>query len=410
MESDGRIALRESESENVEEEMRGRFLVPLATGILAGARVAMGQSYAGTVLYQLPAVPSELSEAAAGGQTVQQGYLPNESDLDSHAILTTSSGSVDINPAGFTVSGAYGTSGSQQVGAGYGTETGGIEDEHAVLWTGTGASAIDLNPTNLTGFTNSEAVGTNGSQQVGDGEGPGTNNNQHALMWNGSASTAVDLNPALFSNSMADGTDGTHQVGAGAGTATGGQRHALMWTGTAASVVDLNPPSIRGIVSSVANGIGGGVEVGWGSTTATSSNQQAMLWKGTAVSAVDLNPTNLSGYATSDAFNTNGAIQVGWGAGSATAFNQEAMLWSGSSASAVNLQALLPASGLWDDSWAYTVDSSGDIFGVAGGTYDNIGTLFGVEWTPVPEPLAGSMMVIVGAGIMMRRRRRIYGQ
>jgi hypothetical protein len=38
---------------------------------------------------------------------------------------------------------------------------------HALLWNGTAASAVDMNPTNLTGITFSEADGMSGTQQVG---------------------------------------------------------------------------------------------------------------------------------------------------------------------------------------------------------------------------------------------------
>jgi len=56
---------------------------------------------------------------------------------------------VDLNPAGFVYSGAYGFSGSQQVGAGTGPVTG--NQLHALLWSGSASSAVDLNPADFTG-------------------------------------------------------------------------------------------------------------------------------------------------------------------------------------------------------------------------------------------------------------------
>ena len=55
---------------------------------------------------------------------------------------------------------------------------------------------MELNPTNLSGITESEALATDGLQQVGDGWGPdqaGTTfpDHSHALLWNGTAHFAV---------------------------------------------------------------------------------------------------------------------------------------------------------------------------------------------------------------------------
>ena len=66
-------------------------------------------------------------------------------------------------PHGFGGSGAVGTDGIHQVGSGSGSGTGG--HGHALLWSGTAASAIDLNPTNLTGITDSFAYGVRGTNK-----------------------------------------------------------------------------------------------------------------------------------------------------------------------------------------------------------------------------------------------------
>ena len=54
--------------------------------------------------------------------------------------------------------------------------------------------AIDLNPS---GFLNSHALGVSGGQQVGDGFGLATGGT-HALLWSGSAASVIDLNPSGF--------------------------------------------------------------------------------------------------------------------------------------------------------------------------------------------------------------------
>src|SRR5258706_5376244 len=89
-------------------------------------------------------------------------------------------------PAGFDSAGPSGfirAAGGQVVGVGSGPATGNI-NYHALLWTPSATSGIDLNPT---GFTSSQTNSTSGTQQVGLGSGPRTGNNLHALLWSGSA-------------------------------------------------------------------------------------------------------------------------------------------------------------------------------------------------------------------------------
>jgi PEP-CTERM motif len=134
---------------------------------------AMGQTYTGSVLY-LPTVPSGFDNVSYGnfacvyaGQTAGSGFISGTNNSSEHALLWTTSGAVDLNPtnlSGISNSVAISTSDTQQVGLGTG---------HALLWTGTAASAVDLNPN---GFTASEAFGTNGTQQVGCGFVGGSGN------------------------------------------------------------------------------------------------------------------------------------------------------------------------------------------------------------------------------------------
>jgi hypothetical protein len=149
---------------------------------------------------------------------------------------------IDLTPSGFTNSAAYGTNGLQQVGGGSGSATG--NRNHALLWSGTAASAIDLNPS---GFDDTSAPEINGSQQVGHDTGPATGGQRHAVLWSGTAASAVDLNPTGFSSSRANAVSGLQQVGYGSGVATVGQIHALLWSSTAASAVDLNPKRLYSV-------------------------------------------------------------------------------------------------------------------------------------------------------------------
>jgi hypothetical protein len=248
-------------------------VVALVAPSLAGA------GYNATVLYELTP-PSGFSsstvyngaasEQAAGGQAVGWGYTGG----NEHALLWTPDGSaVDLNPSGFDYGYAWGTSGTQQVGAGSGDPTG--EAVHALVWTGTADSAVDLNPS---GYSTSVGYATNSNQQVGWGI---LGDNQHALLWTGTADSAVDLHPSGFDSSVANGISGTQQVGSGT---TGGNTHALLWTGTASSAVDLHP---SGFDSSYAYGTSGSQQVGVG---ITGFNAHALLWTGTAASARRLKP------------------------------------------------------------------------------------------------------------------------
>ena len=99
------------------------------------------------------------------------------------------------------------------------------------------------------------AYATNGSQRAGFGFGAGTSNNIHAMLWSGTAASAIDLNPTLLSGvtqSQIEGLSSAQQVGIGYGSGTGNNHHAMLWTGTAASAVDLNPTNLTGIDSSAA--------------------------------------------------------------------------------------------------------------------------------------------------------------
>jgi hypothetical protein len=371
-----------------------------ATGALMCA--ARGQG-TGVLLYELSGpngYPNVNPQRAAGGWSV--GYAEKLGGSNPQAMLWTSSGSVNLTPTGLGFSIAYGegTSGAQQVGFAGATA---VQDQ-AILWTGSAASAINLRPS---GFVSSAAYFTNGSQQVGQGSISGAVGDFHALLWNGTAASAVDLNPSGLgiTQSEAWGTDGIEQVGDGQGNATGSQKHALLWSGSADSAVDLHPSQLQ-MISSSALGVGGTQQVGDGYTIG--GNIHALLWTGTAGSAVDLNP---SGYDGSFADATNGSRQVGWGfLGSNPLIDDEALVWGGSAGVAVNLQGLLPASETWVNSKAYSMDASGNIFGVAEGTGSNGGTnWYAVEWSNVtlPEPASVGFICLCGSALLLGRRRTV---
>jgi len=326
-----------------------------------------------------------------------------------------------LHPTGYAGSAATGASGTFQVGygAGSGIPTGTGQD-HALLWNGSAASMVDLNPA---GFEYSEAVAVSGNLQAGSGKGPATSNQFHALIWNGTAQSYLDLNPTGFSHTQILGASGTYQAGLGAGPSTDGESHAMLWSGTAASKVDLHP---AGYSSSAAWAASGESQVGYAHVA--TGMDHAMLWHGTANSAVDLNPLGFDesqgtgasdnaqvgrGYApgyfgarallwhgtsqslvdltppdvSAQAFAVRSNTQVGdaytadWGA-------SHAVLWHGSAASMVDLHPYLDALPIdFTSSTAFGISDDGTIVGVAN-RYDaatEISSYYAVAWKPIVD-------------------------
>ena len=97
---------------------------------------------------------------------------------------------------------------------------------HALLWHGTAASMIDLQPS---GFTDSCARAAHGNVQVGYGHVSGA---LHALLWKGGANTAVDLQqylPNTFTSSEAYAIDTAGDILGSAYSTSTASWHAVVW-------------------------------------------------------------------------------------------------------------------------------------------------------------------------------------
>jgi hypothetical protein len=365
------------------------LMIVAAAMFAAGLRTAKGQAYTCKNLFQLT-VPSgyyigRVSGISADGSQVVGIEGQNQSGF-SFAIVWNNPTSLgtNLNPSNSNSSGALATNGQLQVGA---ANQPGPNEQHPVVWSSTANSAVFLSPANYIG----EANGVAGNQIVGVASlsaGAG----DHALLWTGNTYAVTDLQPssAVYYGSDAVATDGVRQVGYGETTTNGSATaHAMLWDDTASSAIDLNPSTTT---FSQALGINGAQQVGIGSF----GNNHAMLWTGTANSAVDLNPSN---YAASEALSTNGIDQIGYAyQGSGT--TDHAMMWTGTAASALDLSSLVP--GNVGNSQALAIDANGDVFGYA---VEN-NNYYAVEWSPVPEPTTGSLLLIAGMGMFMRRRRK----
>ena len=225
-----------------------------ATGVADGQQVGFGvldnsggKSHAflwtGTAASAVDLNPAGFSDAVAKGVSggVQVGYAYKHFSPHAHAFLWTgtAASALDLNPAGYAFSEANGIDGDTQVGIGSLT----LNTTHALLWHGTAGSVVDLNPT---GFTHTESLGVSGSQQVGYGFGAATGSTpdggiqiDHALLWTGTSASVVDLHPSGYYDSQAESVSGGVQVGYADVDATFDTPHAFLWTGTATSAIDL---------------------------------------------------------------------------------------------------------------------------------------------------------------------------
>ncbi len=340
-----------------------------------------------------------VAEARGVGDRLQVGFAQSEVNpaLADHALLWSGSAAslIDLNPAGFTGSYAYAVSQGQQVGSGWigpvGDPTSSL---HALLWYGSADSCVDLTP----GASRAVATSTDGHQQGGYGASPSWNNRWHALLWSGSAASVTDLNPDGYAWSGISGMGGGQQVGEGGSSSS--VQHALLWTGTPSSIVDLHPAS--GFSGTYAWDTDGQQQVGTGYSQ---TGERALVWSGSAQSVVDLTP---SGFASARAYGVAGGYQVG--AGPKTVMGpSHALLWAGSPDNYVDLQTFVPSD--FAGSVAYAIDAEGLVVGDAWrlvpGQVDQYGQPLheehAVMWVPVPEPATLSLLVL--GGLLFARRR-----
>lgn len=268
----------------------------------------------GAIFYGNPSAPLVLKPAQYSDFTLlgtdNQHQVGNGVPVSSpngmgHALLFsgTADSAVDLHPATFFRTVAWAVSGSQQVG--YGSLTDGGPD-HPLLWTGTAASVLDLLPA---GAEKGHAFAVRNGVQAGSVAAPGAKS--HAAIWHGASSSFQDVNPAGFQSSGIAAISDKDYVGSGlpVGALPVGSvspSHALRWVGT--QVIDLHP---AGMLASFASATDGKTQVG-AYTKDSNTLFRACLWRGSSSSFVDLHALLPPYYYQSQATGVQGKTVYGW--------------------------------------------------------------------------------------------------
>lgn len=297
------------------------------------------------------------------------------------------SGAVDLTPIGATQSNIIDTTGSQHVGN---VVIGGVR--RAGLWNG--SSFTSLHPS---GYDVTYAQGTDGIHQTG--LGTTTAGEDRALLWSGSAASAVVLNPAGSVGAAAYATGGGRQVGWAEFAPSFTLPVAGYWSGSAASWTRLGTPPQYRTRDSVAVAISPTGETQAGYITGDSGFNWATLWRGTPDSFTLLNP---AGYTATSILATDDRYQVGWGI--TPGGPRIAAVWEGSAGSLMNLSAVLPPK--YTFAMAYGVESTATDVWVVGYAYSaSTDTSDAIVWhRTIPSPGAG--VALMGMMVCIARRRR----
>lgn len=234
------------------------------------AHAAMWSGTAASVVDLHPAGPTEVSRAFSGAGLQQVGRSQMGNFSEAFLWSGTAGSAVNLNPVGATYSEAVAIDGNQIGGNASipGQSSGaGFWDLNTLIWT-------SLQPPGQFGGTTCFDV--QGGHQVG---AYNSNGILHAVLWSGSGASWVDLDPNTATNNAAYGVWGNQQVGY---REFSGKKHAALWTGSAASFVDLHP---AGALWSELQGVDSGVQVG---NTSYSYGTFAGVWKGSATSFENL--------------------------------------------------------------------------------------------------------------------------
>jgi hypothetical protein len=175
-----------------------------------------------------------------------------------------------------------------------GMQVGEISGSRAVLWRGTGASAVLLHPSPA---LSSRALATDGVRQAGYAFFPGGLDNQ-AVEWNGTAGSWTLLHQPTWYVSWALDIDGDQRVGFFRQTVSdpifgpsAGLARPVLWRAGQGTPIDLMPTGsqwLQGEAFGVVSPIAGGAGIQVGSASLQDNSPRAVMWRGTAASMVNL--------------------------------------------------------------------------------------------------------------------------
>jgi hypothetical protein len=184
------------------------------------------------------------SEAVGGGGQLQAGSVQGSINCAVCGIsMTRHAGMWSRTAASFqrlhsnthTNTFARSTDGFRFVGGGVHRTDGSY---NALIWDNSSSNARNLRPSMS---TFSVANSTFSTEQGGYFVGPSTGGHGHAVLWKGTAASAVDLNPnATFSVSEVKAVRSGLQVGSATPLTTPSRTQAIAWHGTAGSWINLH--------------------------------------------------------------------------------------------------------------------------------------------------------------------------
>jgi hypothetical protein len=170
----------------------------------------------------------------------QVGVATPSGSLENHPYLFQGNGgAVDLIAGGFTFGEAHCISGNNIGGL---VEPNSGELPQAAYWSSHSASSfVNLQPA---GYLSSAVLGISADQQGGWGLTSVTdaNNDQvmHALIWTGSAASVVDINPSDTQGSVIYAVRNGKQAGFYSDNSAPEIHKACVWSSTAASMVDID--------------------------------------------------------------------------------------------------------------------------------------------------------------------------
>ena len=313
-----------------------------------------------SILPSPPGVSTYEARGATGSAIVGVGL----NLLDKRAIYWNGDQVTDLTPPLLFAASATATFGTAQGGTGSDALT-----THALLWTGTAASVVDLHPSS--GYSDSYLTSMTSGTQGGYARVGGL---LHAVRWSGTSASMVDLHPSTgFDGTLVTGIAPGLQVGYGFPTLMGGNAHALYWNDSSGSMVDIHPGGT--FSASRATATDGTSVVGFFDDG--SSGTRALLWPSLSLPAVDISP---AGYTQSVASGVHGAYQVG--SARYSDGRKHAMVWKGTAASYLDLHDRLALLGnslgvTFLESEALAISENGTVVGSAS---DTTGKGYAIAW------------------------------